>query len=96
MGAARIPAGTILWRESLGIPASNVNRDRLPLGVLSTPVIDPTTNPPRIYVTGADSAAGWRVFALDITSGNVLLGWPLPINNSTVSRYGDNAASSGR
>ena len=93
MGTTQIPAGTILWRRSIGIPAANVNGDALALGIMSTPVIDPATNPATIYVTCADSTAGWQVFALDATSGNVLPGWPLAINNNTVAPVTGNGPS---
>ncbi len=93
IGGTQIPAGTILWRRSIGIPAANVNGDALALGILSTPVIDTAANPATIYVTCADSTAGWQVFALDVTSGNVLPGWPLAINNNSVAPVTRNGPS---
>src|SRR5262249_34925543 len=62
IGATRMPSprgvvapGTILWKASLGEasqPARNL--DGVPFGVLSTPFIDLTASPPRVYVTCAD------------------------------------------
>src|SRR5262249_897722 len=61
------------------------------VGVLSTPAIDLNTN--RLYVTSDVTDANgrnWQVFALDLGSGAVLPGWPLLINNSTVSPINQN------
>src|SRR5690242_5838382 len=77
-GTNPVPAGTILWKRKLGEPGVMQYLDGgVPLGILSTPVIDLDRTPPRLYVTGADATAGWQVFALDITNGEVLPGWPL-------------------
>jgi Malectin domain len=81
-GTITIPAGYVFWSTKLTnpemIPSS---ADGLPVGVMGTPVIDVSISPARVYVASADSAAGWQVFALDLTSGKVLPGWPVSINN---------------
>jgi outer membrane protein assembly factor BamB len=81
-----VPPGSILWRQYLG-PASCCY-DSIVQGVYGTPVIDVNASPPRMYVAAdtnrAPEGRKWRVFALDITNGNVLSGWPLIIDNSTV------------
>jgi hypothetical protein len=80
-------AGTILWKRQLGTPSVPSNLDGgVQVGVLGTPVIDLLASPPRLYVASADSAsASWQVFAINITSGAVMSGWPLNISDSTVS-----------
>src|SRR5262249_46369658 len=50
-----------------------------------TPIIDAASSPPTVYVASDDASAGWRVFALDLTSGALLPGWPVSINNSTLA-----------
>jgi len=82
-----IPAGTILWKNFLGQPSGGSDGG-IPWGVLGTPAIDLSASPPRVYVV-ADTAAPyasrkWRAFALDLGNGNLLDGWPLDIDDSTV------------
>ncbi len=83
-----IPAGTILWRTTLGSPETIGLDGGIPMGVLATPTIDPTPGPgipPTLYLTADTSNLGWLAFALDITNGSVRNGWPVPINNNTIS-----------
>src|SRR5258707_8229207 len=81
-----VPPGTILWSQYLG-PASCCY-DSIVQGIYGTPAIDLNPNPPRMYVAAdtnvAPAGRKCRVFALDITKGNVLHGWPLIVDNSTV------------
>jgi hypothetical protein len=86
-----IAAGTILWRRQLNTPTGSPTGSLLgvidggiPLGILGTPVIDMAATPPRLYVASADATQGWQVFALDITNGGILPGWPLNINGDTL------------
>jgi hypothetical protein len=83
-----IPPGTILWRTALGQPVSIPALDGgLPLGVLSTPVLDMSTAPGTLYVASVDGAGGtpaWKVYALDVTTGALLLGWPVTIDSPTM------------
>jgi hypothetical protein len=89
-GATNIPAGTILWRTSLGQPTPTIDGG-VTVGVLSTPTIDLNTN--RIYVTADVTDGSGRnrdVFALDLGSGSVLPGWPLQINGTTLAPINQN------
>jgi hypothetical protein len=89
-GPSPIPAGTILWRTKLGTPAVFGLDGGVPVGVLATPIIDISRNPGRLYVASDDATSGWQVFALDITSGEILPGWPLNINNTTLAPINQN------
>jgi hypothetical protein len=90
-----VPAGTILWKRFLGTPSRMIQDGGPPIGVLGTPAIDLEARPPAIYVA-ADTAPppfptrSWRVFALDLGSGTVLPGWPLEINDKTLSPINQN------
>jgi len=92
-GSPGIPAGTILWRKSLGTPTNFGLDGGVAMGILGTPVIDLNTTPPRLYVAAdaiTDTPRAWKVFALDIGSGDVLPGWPLVINDSTLAPINEN------
>lgn len=88
-----LAAGTTVWRTRL------VNADVVPdldgrsrtepkvsgvaLGTLATPVLDGTT----LYVTAMDAEEArfvWKVFALDVTTGDVLPGWPVVLDPAAV------------
>jgi hypothetical protein len=84
--------GAILWKRRLNTPSGSLDGG-VALGILSTPVIDLTATPPRLYVTSADATQGWQVFALDIANGNVLPGWPLNINNATLAPINQNGTA---
>src|SRR5262249_27230944 len=56
-GATNIPAGTVLWKTSLGQPTPTIDGG-VTVGVLSTPTIDLVTN--RIYVTSDVTDASGR------------------------------------
>jgi outer membrane protein assembly factor BamB len=97
------PCGAIRWSRSLGTPEIVPKLDGgLPLGVLSTPVIDAAAG--RIYVASVDATHGWQVFALDLASGAVLPGWPLdvddaalaPVNGNGPALFGDATVMSQR
>jgi outer membrane protein assembly factor BamB len=82
----RVAPGTILWRTRLAEPAIAPGLDGgVLIGVLSTPIIDLTTRPARLYVTAMDVHGGWRAFALDLATGDVLRGWPVAINEATLA-----------
>jgi hypothetical protein len=91
-GSAR--AGTILWKTRLTTPLEIPNLDGgIPLGVLSTPVADLSIKPPRLYVTAVDANAGWQLFALDLTTGATLRGWPLTISAAILDGVDKNGPS---
>jgi hypothetical protein len=84
--AAVIAAGYTFWATKLTNPEIIPSLDGgVPLGIMGTPVIDTSASPARVYVASDDATAGWQVFALDITSGRILPGWPININNTTLS-----------
>ena len=87
-GPPAVPAGTILWRKSLGTPTNFGLDGGVAVGILGTPVIDLNATPPRLYVAAdaiTDTPRSWKAFALDLGSGNILQGWPLAINNTTLA-----------
>jgi hypothetical protein len=84
-----VAPGTILWRTQL-TTAANISGIGGDIGVLSTPVVDTSASPPRMYVTSWDATNGWEAFAVNITDGAVLSGWPLVLSNSTVPAVNQN------
>jgi hypothetical protein len=86
-----VPAGTILWSARLGIASVvSILDGGMPLGILSTPILDLAASPPRLYGASADAELGWQVFALDVSSGATLPGWPLQINGDTLALINEN------
>jgi hypothetical protein len=86
-----VQAGTILWRTQLGEAAAVPRLDGgVPLGVLSTPALDLAAQPQRLYAASMDRVAGWQVFALDISSGAVLPGWPVQLAPTAVAALDTN------
>jgi len=77
-----VAPGTILWGRMLTNAANNGAIGGT-LGVLSTPVVDTSTSPPRIYVASYDSTNGWEAFSVNITNGSILAGWPVFLNSHT-------------
>jgi hypothetical protein len=93
--AGAVSPGTILWRQHLGDPSQPArSSDGVPLGILSTPVID-VRPPARLYVVSADAAEGWQAFALDLASGAILPGWPVPLTAAAVEAVNANASDAG-
>jgi hypothetical protein len=94
LASGPIPAGAVLWKRHLGDPGDRI--DGLRVGVLGTPVVDLKAQPPRLYVAadvqGPAEAGGtaWRVFALDLRDGNVLSGWPVLLDASTIPPVNQN------
>lgn len=90
-----VAAGTILWKTFLGMPSRMIQDGGPPIGILGTPVIALDATPPTVCVA-ADTAApsfptrSWRVFGLDLGSGNVRPGWPLALNDDTLSPINEN------
>jgi hypothetical protein len=89
-----IAPGTVLWSTSLGSPLVIPKLDGgVPLGVLATPFLDMQSTPPRLYVVAADASAGWRAWALDATTGAVLPGWPVTIDDAATRAINTNGPS---
>jgi hypothetical protein len=84
-------AGATLWRARLGTPAALDDLDQgMPMGVLSTPVIDLERTPQRVYAVAFDAAAGWRAFALELATGRVLDDWPVAIDDAALAAVNSN------
>jgi outer membrane protein assembly factor BamB len=83
--------GTILWRQQLGKPGLNRHLDGgIPMGILSTPIVDLEAQPPRLYAVAADVVRGWQAFALDLGSGDIINGWPVQIDDRAVQAVNQN------
>jgi len=79
-----VKAGTVLWSTALSTPIVIPKLDGgMPLGVLSTPVLDLGASPPTLYVAAIDAARGWQVHALDATTGTTLPRWPVTIDDAS-------------
>lgn len=75
-------SGSQLWKVSLGTPVSNNDPEGVQpqLGILSTPVIDASTN--TMYVTAVTSGNVLKLHAIDITSGAEKMGGPVTVKAS--------------
>jgi hypothetical protein len=94
VNGSSVAAGTLLWRTALAPPTVVPGLDGgVPLGTLSTPVLDAHATPPRLYVTAVDGAVGWRAYALDATTGVRLPGWPVTIDESSTRSVNSNGPS---
>ncbi len=94
-GAA--PAGAVLWKSQLATPAVVAALDGgVPLGVLSTPALDPATL--RLYVAAMDAPSGaapiWKVYALDARSGSLVPGYPVALVASAIEPVNQNGPCS--
>ncbi len=83
-------SGQIVWQSRVGapvpataLPCTNID----PLGITGTPVIDPTEHAVFVDAVVA-SASGPRheVFALRLTDGTVLPGWPIDVGEALTAR----------
>ncbi|MDB5320798.1 MAG: hypothetical protein JWN40_2429 [Phycisphaerales bacterium] len=84
-GPTGIAPGTILWKMNLGTPSGSIDGNSI--GVLGTPIIDLNAN--RIYVTASVTNPGggnaaWEVFALNLSNGSILPGWPVLISQAVL------------
>jgi hypothetical protein len=78
------PPGAILWRTRL----TDKPCDEGETGNLSTPIID--LKKERIYVTSCGGEGQWQVHAIDIRSGDELLGWPVALGHEALNAPGIN------
>jgi len=94
VGGAALAPGAILWSTPLGTPLVVPRLDGgVPLGVLATPFLDLQPSPPRLYVAAVDASVGWSVYALDATSGALLPGWPVTIDDPGTRALNSNGPS---
>ncbi|MGI9024618.1 MAG: ThuA domain-containing protein [Burkholderiaceae bacterium] len=86
-----VAPGRILWRTQLAPPCrlQPAPLDGVPTGVLATPVIDVSRS--RLYVTQCDPERRWQAYALDITNGEVLPGWPVRLDEASFNAVNRNA-----
>ena len=85
-----VAAGRILWRTRLAPPCrlQPAPLDGVATGILSTPVIDVSRK--RLYATHCDPQQRWQAYALDITSGEVMPGWPVRLDEGTFNAVNRN------
>jgi hypothetical protein len=83
--------GSQLWKVSLGTPLSTDDPDGVQskLGILSTPVIDASSN--TMYVAAENTGSVLKLHALDITTGAEKFGGPVKV---TASAPGTGSGSS--
>jgi hypothetical protein len=78
-----VAPGTILWKTHLDAPCI-LRWDASAMGILGTPVIDQARK--HLYVADCAADAGFRVYALDLSTGVVLDGWPVAIDEGTLAQ----------
>ncbi len=79
----QLPPGTIVWHTNLGTPTGSL--DGVSTGIFNTPIIDLNATTPTMYVTcKSNGNTGWQAYALDITNGSIISGWPVTINNAAI------------
>lgn len=100
-----VAPGSVLWRTRLvvpGVPPKLDGRDteepRYPgiaVGTLSTPVLDLKSSSPTLYVTAMEAGSSgslprWKIFAVDVASGEVRPGWPVVFERQVVEAVNTN------
>jgi hypothetical protein len=97
-GTTGIAPGTILWKTHLGNPYGGTDGNSI--GVLSTPIIDIKSG--RIYVTASvtdyllptsnpnHGQNNWEVFALNLSDGSLVPGWPVVFTQSLLDSLNQN------
>jgi autotransporter-associated beta strand protein len=97
-GPSGVAAGTILWKTFLGSPTASIDGNSI--GVLGTPIIDAQAN--RIYVVASvndyllpagdpnQGMAVFEVFALNLSNGAVIAGFPLAITQPILQSINQN------
>ena len=88
-----VRAGEIVIRVPVARPRPVQMDGGVPMGILSTPVLDVDASPPRIYVTAHDSERGWLAFAIDAKRGNVLPGWPVALDDASLGAVNRNGSA---
>ena len=93
IAAIELPSGKVLWRRRVAERRLDAGRQASPdalFGVTSTMVLDKTAG--RVYAVDADN----RVWALALTTGRVLKGWPVGVAGPANFIWGALALSRGR
>jgi competence ComEA-like helix-hairpin-helix protein len=93
-----VAPGAILWKTQLDAPCI-LRWDASAMGIVGTPVIDKPRK--HLYVASCGAATSFRMYALDLSTGAVLDGWPVAIDEKTLGqssinrnpRYGDTPAA---
>lgn len=93
--------GAILWKTQLDDPCI-LRWDASAMGIVGTPVIDKARK--HLYVASCGAATSFRMYGLDLSTGAVLDGWPIGIDEKTLEqpsinrnpRYGTTPAAAWR
>jgi hypothetical protein len=78
-----VAPGAILWKTQLDAPCI-LRWDASAMGILGTPVIDQARK--HLYVADCGAQTGFRVYGLDLSTGAVLDGWPVAIDEETLAQ----------
>jgi competence ComEA-like helix-hairpin-helix protein len=78
-----VAPGAILWKTQLDAPCI-LRWDASAMGIVGTPVIDKARK--RLYVASCGAATSFRMYALDLSTGAVLDGWPVAIDEKTLEQ----------
>jgi hypothetical protein len=84
--ALNADTGAMMWQKTLAAPAARANLpcgNIDPEGVVGTPVIDPVGKVLYLDALTAGTGSGPRhvLYALDVTNGAILSGWPLDVGS---------------
>jgi outer membrane protein assembly factor BamB len=93
-----VAPGAILWKTHLDDPCI-LRWDASAMGIVGTPVIDKARK--HLYVASCSANTSFRMYGLDLSTGKVLDGWPVAIDEKTLEqpsinrnpRYGDTPAA---
>jgi competence ComEA-like helix-hairpin-helix protein len=78
-----VAPGAILWKTQLDAPCI-LRWDASAMGIVGTPVIDRARK--HLYVASCGAATSFRMYALDLSTGTVLDGWPVAIDEKTLDQ----------
>jgi outer membrane protein assembly factor BamB len=78
-----VAPGVILWKTQLDAPCI-LRWDASAMGIVGTPVIDKARK--HLYVANCGAATSFRMYGLDLSTGAVLDGWPVAIDEKTLDQ----------